>query len=107
MLACRSSDHNPLLISFHKADEIQWNKGRKFRFEASWATHKEYKEVVKQMRDCIQAIQSQVTPAMNQLLEAKYTIEEISIALNQMPPRKALGPDGFKACIFSTKLGNN
>jgi hypothetical protein len=31
---------------------------------------------------------------------APVTLEEIQLALNQMDPLKALGPDGFPACFF-------
>lgn len=29
-----------------------------------------------------------------------FTSEEICIALNQMPPLKTLGPNGFAACLY-------
>jgi hypothetical protein len=37
---------------------------------------------------------------MKQQLLATFIEEEISNALNQMAPLKALGPDGFSACFY-------
>jgi len=41
-----------------------------------------------------------VTTEMNQMLLAELTVEEITSALNQMAPTKALGPDDFSACFY-------
>jgi hypothetical protein len=49
---------------------------------------------------CTDALDSRVTNAMNDKLLAVYTVEEISIALHQMPLLKTLGPDGFSYCFY-------
>jgi hypothetical protein len=52
------------------------------------------------MDDCLAAIDRKVTLEINQTLMAEFTVEEISSAMNQMPPLKAPGPDGFSACFY-------
>ncbi|XP_059457696.1 uncharacterized protein LOC132187382 [Corylus avellana] len=52
------------------------------------------------LENCLRSLKSCVTPAMNASLVQPYTVEEVSIALNQMPPLKALGPDGFSARMW-------
>jgi len=52
------------------------------------------------IEDCLAAIDRKVTLEMNQTLMAEFTVEEISSAMNQMPPLKAPGPDGFSACFY-------
>lgn len=37
---------------------------------------------------------------MNQKLNVPFTREEVEIAMRQMAPLKALGQDGFGACVF-------
>jgi hypothetical protein len=49
---------------------------------------------------CVEVLDSKVTPAMNQQLLSKFTIEEISGTLNQMSSLKAPGPDGFSVCFY-------
>jgi hypothetical protein len=49
---------------------------------------------------CTEALDSRVTNAMNDKLLVVYTVEEISMALHQMPPLKSLGPDGFSSCFY-------
>jgi hypothetical protein len=44
-------------------------------------------------------VQRKVTPTMNNRLLAEFTMEDISIALNQIAALKA-GPDGFTASFF-------
>jgi hypothetical protein len=48
VLARRSSDHNPLFISFGKKREGD-RRTRQFRVEESWKVHPKYKEVVKKI----------------------------------------------------------
>jgi len=45
---------------------------------------------------CIQHVERKVTPGMNQRLLAEFTFEDISSALNQMAPLKALAQMGFQ-----------
>jgi len=49
---------------------------------------------------CTEALNRKVIEDMNQKLVAVFTLEEISVALNQMPSLKAPGPDGFSACFY-------
>jgi hypothetical protein len=49
---------------------------------------------------CMRVLEPKVTELMNQKLLADFTEEDISIALNQMAPLKAPGPDGFSACFY-------
>jgi hypothetical protein len=48
----------------------------------------------------ISAINSKVTTAMNGILMAKFTSEEVKNALDQMAPNKAPGPDGYTAGFY-------
>lgn len=50
-------------------------------------------------------LEKKVTPAMNELLLADLTNEEISVAMHQLPPIKAPGPDGFSAYFFQHNWG--
>jgi len=54
---------------------------------------------------CVDALDQKVTPEMNRRLLAEFTVEEIAIALNQMPPLKSPGPDGFSACFYQHNWG--
>jgi hypothetical protein len=49
---------------------------------------------------CTEALDCKVTESKNQKLVAAFTMDEISVALNQMPPLKGPGPDGFSACFY-------
>jgi hypothetical protein len=49
---------------------------------------------------CLQPITCQVSEDMNLSLERAITVEEIEVALFQMAPLKAPGPDGLNACFF-------
>lgn len=45
-------------------------------------------------------VPTKVTSAMNELLNAPFTVEEVRKALFMMKPNKAPGPDGFTTCFF-------
>jgi hypothetical protein len=49
---------------------------------------------------CVNALDSKVTEDMNNQLLTEITLEEIFTALQQMPPLKAPGPDGFSSCFY-------
>jgi hypothetical protein len=52
------------------------------------------------IESCIQPIESCVSDEMNLALEKDVTGEEIDVALFQMAPLKAPGPDGLNASFF-------
>jgi hypothetical protein len=52
------------------------------------------------MEECLAAVPAWVTSAMNQILLRQYSFEEVDLALSQMQPLKASGPDGYGACLF-------
>ena len=45
--------------------------------------------------EILQAMQSKVTPQMNQMLDKAFIASEAHVALKQMHPLKAPGPDGM------------
>lgn len=47
VLARNVSDHNPLLVSLSKASDVCWNKSKIFRYEASWAKHRDHGAMIK------------------------------------------------------------
>jgi len=49
VLARCISDHNPLLVSFSNTRDIQWNKSRLFKYEASWSKMKDPQAVIKKV----------------------------------------------------------
>jgi len=52
------------------------------------------------IEEVISGVQNLVTPEMNAGLSRVFTEEEIDIALSQMHPLKAPGPDGFGVCFY-------
>jgi hypothetical protein len=50
VLAKNISDHHPLLVSFSNTRDVQWNKSRVFKYEASWSKMKEPQAVIKKVR---------------------------------------------------------
>ena len=50
--------------------------------------------------EVLDIIPTKVTKEMNQLLIKEFTREEIEVALNQMHPIKAPGPNGMSAIFF-------
>jgi hypothetical protein len=54
------------------------------------------------LASCLQALEPRVTGSMNNDLVRDFNMEEIEVALFQMGPFKAPGPDGLNACFFQT-----
>lgn len=52
-------------------------------------------EAVGEMERCLQMVESEVSPEMNEKLIKEFSMEEITVALNQMAPLKAPSLDGF------------
>jgi hypothetical protein len=52
------------------------------------------------MEEVLRSVPVRVTRAMNEMLGAPFTDEEVKIALFQMYPLKAPGPDGYLAQFF-------
>ena len=57
-------------------------------------------EGVTNIDQVLQTVPVKVTQAVNNLLNAPYSYEEVKVALFQMFPTKAPGPDGFPAHFF-------
>ncbi|XP_074302786.1 uncharacterized protein LOC141634757 [Silene latifolia] len=52
--------------------------------------------------DILQGVEGRVSDAMNNILRAEYTGEEVVTALSQMNPLKAPRPDGMNGLFFQT-----
>ena len=53
-----------------------------------------------QMEECLDSVSVKVTLEMQNFLSCDFTAEEIKIAMFQMGPTKALGPDGMNALFY-------
>ena len=54
--------------------------------------------------ELLAAIQRKVTPVMNQQLTREYSEQKVKVALKQMHPLKAPGPDGMSPPVFPALL---
>ena len=52
------------------------------------------------MEECLNVVESRVTDDMRGFLSTQYTAEEVQVALFQMGPTKASGPDGMNALFY-------
>lgn len=52
------------------------------------------------IKQCTQFVEKRITDDMNNELLHPFTEEEIQVALNQMAPLKAPGPDRYGACFY-------
>ena len=56
------------------------------------------------MLPVLETVERRVTSSMNELLLKEFTMDEVGVALNQMVPNKAPGPDGFFTNFYQ-KIG--
>ena len=52
------------------------------------------------MEECLNAVHIKVTEDMNVVLSSEFTAEEVKVALFQMGPTKAPGPDDMNALFY-------
>ena len=50
--------------------------------------------------ELLEAVETKVSPSMNQMLIRDFTTREVEQALKQMHPQKAPGPDGMPPLFF-------
>ena len=53
-----------------------------------------------QMKECLAVVPQMVTEEMQEALSGEFTAKEVKVALFQMGPIKAPGPDGMNALFF-------
>ena len=56
------------------------------------------------MEDCLTTVTNKLTDDMQEVLSRPYSSEEVKVALFQMGPTKAPGPDGMNALFLSKIL---
>ena len=52
------------------------------------------------MEECLNAVLFMVTDDMREFLSSEFTVEEVKVALFQMGPTKAPGPDGMNSHFY-------
>jgi hypothetical protein len=52
------------------------------------------------MEGCLSGIERKITPEMNASLLQPCTLEDASLALQEMGPFKSAGPDGFTTAFY-------